>query len=261
MTHIRTRPVAAALAVLSLLTLAACGGSGGSDNDTGSGGDNGGGTNPPPVTTFDPAALQGRWATASGVPPGYTALVVPDSGAKTATAWLLAQDASRLIKAVATEARTANGWRYDLSQGGTGTAIASGTLSADLTASPKSVSFTNLTDVTLTLTQSDSLNAAAVQAELTGSWKASAGAVDISWAVNDTGTVTGSSTTGCIYAGTLVAQGTVTAYRLGITETCAGSVTTLQGVATLATDKARLTAVATANSDAKGTALFFTKQP
>jgi hypothetical protein len=246
-----TTRLALILATSTTVLLTACGGGGDS-------GDSGTGT----PTGFDTRTLQGRWATASGVTPGYTALVVPDDGSSTtATAWVLAQDASRLVKVSATSTQSANGKSYDLATPANApTDITTGSYSANLTASPKSVSFTNVLGTSLTLSQSDTLSGIAAYADAAGTWKASAGAVDLTWTLTDTGTMTGSSTSGCSYSGNTTTPTSITLYRVSFSETCSAATSSFTGIATLSADKTRLTVTATTTDDAKGSALFFVKQ-
>ena len=259
----RTHPFAHTLPLLlatsATVLLTACGGGGdSSDPGTGTG-----------TTSFDPSTLQGRWTTASGVTPGVTALVVPDSSttatpATTATAWVLAQDASRLVKVSATGTQSANGKSYDLATPATpanpATDITTGSYTTNLSASPKSISFTNVLGTSLTLTQSDTLSGIAAYADAAGTWKASAGAIDITWTLTDTGSVSGSSTSGCSYSGNTTTPTSITLYRVSFTETCSGTTTSFSGVASLSTAKTQLTVTATTTGDARGSALFFIKQ-
>lgn len=254
------------LPTLSLLTatllLAACGGGGGGDATTTGGTTTGGGS----TTSTDVASLQGRWATASptsSATPAYTAIVVPDSSsnATSATAWILANDASRLVKASASTTQSATGKNYDLANpANAATDITAGSYSANLGASPKSITFSNVLGSTLTLTQSDAMSGVAANVDASGTWKASAGAVDITWTLTDAGAITGSSTAGCSYTGNTTTPTTVKLYRVSFTETCSGTATAFSGIATVNTDKTRLTVTATTTADAKGTALFFVKQ-
>ena len=251
------------LPTLSLLTatllLAACGGGGGGDATATGGTNTGGGS----TTSTDVASLQGRWATASTATPAYTAIVVPDSSsnATSATAWILANDASRLVKASASSTQSATGKNYDLANpANAATDITAGSYSANLGASPKSITFSNVLGSTLTLTQSDAMSGVAASVDASGTWKASAGAVDITWALTDAGAITGSSTAGCSYTGNTTTPTTVKLYRVSFTETCSGTATAFSGIATVNTDKTRLTVTATTTADAKGTALFFVKQ-
>lgn len=235
------------------MLLAACGGGGG------------GGDSPTTVpTTTDISGLQGRWTTASGTSPGYTAIIVPDStgtAATSATAWILAQDASRLVKATASTAQSATGKSYDLANPATAaTDITAGSYTANLSASPKSVTFTNVLGSSLTLTQSDLLSGMATNVDAAGTWKASVGAVDVTWTLTDAGTMSGSSTSGCSYSGNTTTPTTVKLYQVSFSETCSGSSTAFAGIATLNTEKSRLTVTATTAGDAQSTVLFFVKQ-
>ncbi len=54
-------------------------------------------------------------------------------------------------------------------------------------------------------------------------------------------------------------QQPVDALPISFTETCSGTATAFTGIATLNTEKTRLTVTATTASDAKGTALLFVK--
>src|SRR6218665_2259951 len=67
---------------------------------------------PPPPTA--PTKSKGRWAPAAAVPPVMTAVVLPDAWGTTASAWLLANDASRLVKLVLFSDSSANGTSYTL---------------------------------------------------------------------------------------------------------------------------------------------------
>ena len=234
--------------------LSACGG-GGSDSSRS------GGTITPP-TSVDTSTLQGRWVTVSGAAPGYTALVVPDSTTtNTATAWLLAQDASRLVKVSATSGQSANGKSYDLANpGSTATDIASGTYTANLSVSPNSISFANVLGASLSLAQSDPLRGSAAYADAVGTWKASVGAVDVTWTLSGTGALSGNSTSGCRYSGSATTPTAVKLYRIGFTESCSATSNVFAGIATLNTERTRLTVVTTNTGDARGSALFFVKQ-
>jgi len=226
--------------------LAGCGGGGGGSDDG---------------ATIDPTQLKGRWVTASGVTPAVTAVVVPEASG-TASAWLLAQDASRLVKLVVRGDSSATGKSYALSQGNaTGQAV-TGQVTTALASTPKSISFTGINAGTLALSQSDSLATPAVQADAAGAWSATLGgnAQTIQWSVTAAGGLAGSSTTGCSYAGNLVAIANTAAYSVQFNESCPdGAKTTFGGIATLNAQKTGLTAVMTSADEIKGAAVFFSK--
>jgi len=222
--------------------LAACGGGGGGS-----------------APTIDPAQLKGRWVTAAGVAPAMTAVVVPDANGA-ANAWLLAQDASRLVKLVVRSDSSANGKTYTLGQNNaTGQAV-TGQVNAALTASPKTIAFTGLN--TGTLTQSDALATPAVQAEVQGNWRATLGgnAQTVQWSLGATGGLTGSSTTGCTYVGNVAAIASTAAYSVSFNESCAdGSKTVFGGVGTLNAAKNGLTVVVASADESRGAAIFLAK--
>lgn len=235
-----------ALALTLSGLLAACGGGGGDA----------------PGPSIDPAQLKGRWVTAAGVAPAVTAVVVPD-GAGTASAWLLQQDAMRLVKLVVRGDGSAIGKSYALGQTTitTGQGV-TGQVTAALTASPKSMVFTGVNASALNLTQTDALTAAAVQADAAGTWSATSGgnAQTTQWTVAPTGTVAGSSTTGCIYAGGITAMAGTAAYSAQINESCPdGAKTTFGGIATLNASKTGLTVVLTSADETRAAAVFFSK--
>lgn len=233
--------------VAAAALLAGCGG----------GNDNGAGAH-----VLDTAQLQGRWATGAGVAKGYTAVVLPGgAGSGTANAWLLAQDASRLVKLTIKSDGSAAGSAYALAQGGTRQAV-SGTATAALAASPKTITVNDAASGATQFSQVDAMAAPAAQADVTGAWSATAGGngQTLRWTVTGTGAVTGASTTGCTYAGQLTALATASAYNVQFNESCPdNSKTTYNGIATLNTTKNALTVVVTSANDAQGAALFFSK--
>lgn len=243
-TQIHRTLTAAALTLTGLL--AACGGGGG-----------GGDTSGP---TIDPTQLKGRWITAAGVTPATTAVVVPDANGA-ANAWLLAQDASRLVKLVVKSDSSANGKSYALGQGNVAGQAVAGQVTTALAASPKSIAFTGLN--TGTLTQSDTLATPAVQADVVGNWSATSGgsAQTMQWSLNTTGSMTGTSTTGCTYAGSVAAIASTAAYSVSFSESCAdGNKTAFNGVGTLNAAKNGLTVVVVTSADeTRGAAVFFVK--
>lgn len=244
---LRKLPAAAlTFALASLLT--ACGGGGG-----------GGSGEADP--SLDPAQLKGRWVTAAGANPAMTAVVVPDTSS-TASAWLLAQDASRLVKLVVRSDSSANGKSYSLSQGNATGQTVTGQVTAALAASPKSISLTGVNAAALALTQSDALSTPAVQADAAGTWSSTSGgnAQTTQWSITSTGSMTGSSTTGCMYAGGITAFASTTAYSVQINESCPDGVkTSFNGIATLNAQKSGLTVVVTSADETKGAAVFFSK--
>jgi hypothetical protein len=230
-------PCLSALLCSALVSLTACGGGGSS--------------------SFDTSTLQGRWVTPDEA---YTAIVVPGS-ANVATVWLLARDASRLAKLSVDGSLLVTGKSLPLD--GSPALDVTGTLAASLTTTPKSLALNNVLASATTVNQASDLAGMAVAADAAGTWKstAGAGAVVADWTLTDAGVVSGTSSTGCTFAGNSTTPATVKLYALTFTETCPGTETRFNGIATLNPEKSRLTVVATDSAGTKGTALFFTKQP
>lgn len=230
------------LSILLASALTACGGGGGGDG----------------ASESSPSAqVQGRWTTAAGSASAYTAIGLPSSNAS-ATVWLLANDASRLVKLTAQDSGALAGKAYALGQNTAATSV-SGQWS---TSASKSLSLTGLPVGGLTLAQIDALTTSAVQADVAGAWKATVGsnAQSVNWTVAASGAVSGNSTTGCTYTGTLGAMANASAYTAAVKETCSdGASTQFNGVATLNTAKNALSMVTTSADETMGAALFFSK--
>lgn len=231
-----------ALSALAFVTLTACGGGGGGDDAAAPG---------------PSAQVQGRWTTAAGSTPAYTAIGLPSSGGSAAL-WVLANDASRLVKLSAQDSGALTGKSYALGQRVAATNI-TGQWSAPAS---RSLGLTGVVNGSLALAQADALTAAAAQADAAGTWKATTGgnAQTVTWSVAASGAVSGSSTTGCTYTGTLAAQANVTVYTAAVRESCSdGTSTQYNGVATLNPARNALTMVATSADESAGVALFLSK--
>lgn len=228
--------------LLLACTLTACGGGG--DGDA--------------TATPGPAGqVQGRWVTAAGSAPSYTAVGVPASNSSTAL-WLLANDASRLVKLTVQDSGALAGKAYALGQGTPATAV-TGAWSAP---AAKSLSLSGVVNGSLALAQTDALTAAAVQTDAAGAWKATAGgnAQSVTWTVADSGALTGSSTTGCTYQGNLTAMSNASAYTAAVKESCSdGTSTQYNGIATINPARNALSMVATSPDESVGVALFLSK--
>ena len=230
------------IALSSVLT--ACGG--GSDNS---------------ATNIDTTQLKGRWVTASGVTPAVTAVVVSDAS-DTANAWLLAQDASRLVKLVVRSDGSTTGKSYMLSQSNATGQTVTGQVTTALTSTPKSISLTGVNAEVIALSQSDALATPAIQADAAGAWSATLGgnAQTIQWSVAAAGALSGSSTSGCSFAGSISAIPSTAAYSVQFNESCPdGAKTAFGGIATLNASKSGLTVVLTSADETRGTAVFFSK--
>lgn len=221
-------------------TLTACGGGGGGDESPVSG-----------------PFVQGRWVAERSGSTSYTAVGLPALNGS-AVVWVLANDASQLAKVSVRGDGTLTGRAYALGQGLAATGI-TGQWSAT---APTSITLSGVTSSMLTLAQTDALTAAAVQADAAGTWKATAGgnAQTVTWTVAASGAVSGQSTTGCTYAGSLAAMGNASAYTASVKEACSDGVTTqYNGIATLNPAKNALSMVATSADESVGVALFLSK--
>jgi hypothetical protein len=245
------RNLSTALGAIALsCLLAACGGGGGD-----------GAGAPAAPAPIDPLSLKGRWVTAGIATPAFTAIVVPEGG--NAGAWVLANDASRLVRLVLRSDSTAEGKSYVLNPAGTAAVDVMGSFTTDLAASPIGLTINGVPAVTLALTQSANLAVAAVQGDVAGTWAATlgGGAQTTTWVVTGSGFMTGSSTTGCTYTGSVLAMANTAAYDVSFNETCPPGVTTaFSGIATVnpASPASSVLAVVSTNTDASvGSALIF----
>lgn len=206
---------------------------------------------------------QGRWSSTQGIP-SQTAIVVPSTTDKTATVWLLANDASSLSRLQAKADLTLSGKRYTLGTAAANGAELSGQYTVNQATTPSTLVL-NLNSITphpLPLSQSDMLAGQASTVDAAGRWLAKSGGVDTTWvlaAQGDSLTIEGSSTTGCTWLGTGNAPATVKAYDIAVTEVCNGISTAFSGIATLNADKNRFTVVATTTNETHAMTLFFGK--
>jgi hypothetical protein len=215
---------------LLALTLVACGGSPSSDPAP----------TPTPTPTSTPplsvSSLQGIWRSPVGAASTLSAVALPDG-----KVWALVSDASstRVIKgsfAVQGNAYLASGKSFTL-----GAATSSST---SLTATV--LEKTSLSGVISTGSQNENYSlayqsrydTAAALADFAGAWSATLGPGVVNWTVTNAGTLTGTRTTGCTYTGQLSLRAERKAVvDAVVTETCAGAVTTLSGVAVKSEDK------------------------
>ena len=236
------KTLAASSALAFTLTLAACGGGGGGG---------GGGTVSPPVVVTPPitlAQLQGFWnGPVSGASLGGATMartVVLSDG----SAWLFLHDAQDNVVGLSTSKLAISGQTFS----GTGSRYpASGAKADSITVSggaPTSTTFpvtvvSGAGSSALALTADTRYTTAATKADATGNWRftKSGGTIVANWTIDANGTLSGSSTLGCTYAGTVVPHGSVAVYDVALTETCTGSVTALSGIAKLNTAKTFLT--------------------
>ncbi len=192
-----------------------------------------------------------------------TALLVTDAQG-VSKAWLLTQDASRLVQLVVQSDRSISGQSYALSPTPAIGQSVSGQVTTALNASPATISLTGVNASALSLTQTDDLSRPAVQTEISGLWRASLGGntVIVQWSLDASGVLSGSTTTGCSYTGNITAMASTAAYNAQFVETCSDAVSTdFKGIAVLSPNKDGLTLVAVKSDESKAIAFFFTKTP
>ncbi len=222
----------------------------------------------PPAPAPEPApapvaasALQGRWLPASSVQ-GYTLVVLP-AVSSSAQAWALAQDGSALAKLnINSDAALAvSGRSYSLSTGTQTVSTLTGSATAVVSTTTKTLSITGLASSSLAFTQSDALSTPALQADLTANWRASfnQGSQIVNWTVASSGAVSGNSNTGCTWSGNLLALNNATIYSANLTESCTTGNTQLEGIATINAAKTQLTVATTSTDQSKATALQMVK--
>jgi hypothetical protein len=162
-----------------------------------------------------------------------------------------------MAKLSATDSGAVTGRAYVL-----GTADASAVSGSWSTSAGNALSLTGLPGGALNASKVDALTAPAVQADAAGTWTASSGgnARTVNWTVTAAGAVSGSSTTGCSYGGTLAAMANASAYTATVREQCPDGVAAqYNGIATLNPAKNALSFVATSADERAGVALFFSK--
>lgn len=206
---------------------------------------------PTPGTPATPAvsvsALQGIWRSPSGAASTLSAVALPDG-----KVWALISNASstRMIKgsfAVQGNAYLASGKSFTL---GTTT-----TSSTSLTATV--LEKTSLSGVISTGSQSENYSLAyqsrydtpAGLGDFAGTWSATLGPGTVNWSISTSGALSGTRTTGCTYTGQISLRTDLKAVANAVvTETCAGAVTQLSGVAIKNEDKLGITMLMT-NAD------------
>lgn len=217
---------------------------------------------PAPAPSFTPSALQGRWSLVGATAAtSYTAIVLPGSN-NTANVWLLNQSVSELSILSVDNQATLSGKVYALS-GTAAPATATGTVVAKLDATPKTLALSGTDNTARTLSLQDALSEPASLTDSAGSWTGSVGngAQTLSLSIaGDTGTLSGASTTGCTYTGSLTAISNANAFTSTLDESCPdGSITRFEGIATLNGSKNRLTLVGATSAKTSGIVLLLGK--
>ena len=245
---------AAALALAISVLLGACGGGGG-----GTGGTSGGGTTPDTPVTPSPTVpvLTGRWVNDQGA--WVARWLAPAQGESQSPVWLLSTDGKRLAtltaKVDSNSVVTASGTSFNLDPANSSTSAVSWTGSYN--AQQAKVTFADGSSMTRDVPQS-----LAIQSEAAGVWTSSLGnaLLDVTFTIDSQGVLTGSSTTGCTYAGAVVVRPESFVYDTRVTEACPDKTQVLlNGIASLSATKKNLTFTLVTVDRQYAKALFFTK--
>jgi len=238
------------LASVFALTLVACGGSPSSDpapNPTPT-------PSPTPTPTLSVSSLQGIWRSPAGAASTLSAVSLPDG-----KVWALISNASstRVIKgsfAVQGNAYLASGKSFTL-----GTTTSSTTSLTATVLEKTSLSGVITSDglaENYSLAYQSRYDTAAALADFAGVWSATLGPGVVSWTLDSMGVITGTRTTGCTYTGQLTLRTEQKAVvDAAVTETCAGAITQLAGVAFKSDDKTGITMLMTNADDSAAVAL------
>jgi hypothetical protein len=222
------------IAALGLVAgLAACGG--------GSGGTSSGDA---------PPTAQGRWTSGANAT-DFTALVVPDTSlAAGYQAWVVANDGTQLARLSIDSANAVSGTRFTLGRAISTTPV-TGTASVTGSADTPSLSLPGLAVSNLNLTRTSALTGTTTTPPFGGAWEATvARGAEVKWTVDAaTGAVTGTSTNGCTYTGSLTPRSDSPVANANFTESCdaggpAEVITSFNGIARLNEAQSQLTVVA-----------------
>ncbi|NHZ42515.1 hypothetical protein F1609_20390 [Massilia sp. CCM 8693] len=192
------------------------------------------------------AQAQGFWSASAGDGSVVSATILPDG-----QAWVV-YERDGAVSAVAQASLVRSGTAYSGSGQYfplSGASAQAFTLSGSLPGSaadglPVSIRIGTAAPGPLAWTYNKAYDTPTVQASLAGRWIGKLGANVLSWDVDGAGRLSGTSTTGCLYGGSLtVHPGAAAVLDAAITETCAGVVQTLTGVARLGAGQAGLSLV------------------
>jgi hypothetical protein len=221
---------------LLALTLVACGGS------------------PSSEPTLSVSSLQGIWRSPTGSASTLSAVALPDG-----KVWALISNASstRVVKgnfAVQNNAYLASGKSFTLgtttvsSTSLTATVLEKTSLSGDISTGGLNENYT--------MAYQARYDTSASLSDFAGTWSTTLGPGTVSWTIGATGALTGARTTGCTYTGQLSVRTEQKAVLdAAITETCAGAVTQLGGVAVKSEDKSSINLLMTNADDSAAVAV------
>lgn len=244
----------AILAAATLSLLGGCGGGGG-----------GAGDSAPPSPTIDQA--QGLWESATGGAAQSSAVVLPNG-----EAWIAINDnggaRTRLLKvalAVSAQAFAGTGASYTLATSSAAQTKDSTSVSAAIAAksSFSGTATTGAVTDTLAMSYQSRYDTAASVADYAASWSGSAGAGTVTYTltINAGGSISGSSSTGCTYSGSVGARAEAKAVAsLSLVQSCAGSAPlSFSGIALLNAAKTGATLAGTTSDGASALLLALAK--
>ena len=211
------------------------------------------------VTSSAAPIAKGFWGgTAGTVTTSAIVLANGDAWLVFSESGVISRFARLQVAASGTNFSSSTGSQYLLQSNTKETAAATGTFSEKSTLSAVMTATSGTTTLT-NLAFNPRYETAALQADATGSWTGSFGGNSSSrtMIIAATGALTGTSTTGCSYGGTMLPRPADPAlFDVNVTETCVvGSPTVLSGIATVNAAKTTLSLAVTTTDKARG-ALF-----
>lgn len=231
------------------LTLVACGGSPASDSTPA--------PTPNPTPIVSVSAAQGIWRSAAGAASTLSAVVLPDG-----KLWAMVSNASsiRLLKAaVAVQNNSLVGTGKSFTLGTSTSSALSLSISAMEKSSLNGAFGSNGMSEPYSLAYQARYETPASLAEFAGTWQATLGPGTVNWTVTPAGALTGTRTTGCSYTGQFKVRAEQKAVLdVAITETCAGAVTQLSGVALKTEDKQAISLLMTNADESAAVAVTLT---
>lgn len=116
------------------------------------------------------------------------------------------------------------------------------------------------TSNTQTWTYNKAYESVTTVASVQGRWSGAQGAVSLNWDIDASGKLAGTSTTGCVYSGTVTPnESAASVLDVAVTENCAGTAASLNGIALQNTDKTGLSVAYTTAAGAKAGVLMLQK--
>lgn len=228
----------------------------------GCGGGGGGGGAPPtgqPPVNADTASLQGIWQSPAAASTAST-ILLPNL-----TMWTVVTEgtSTRVSKATLNaQGTTLSGSGKTFSLGSSGSSSSTFIVTGTEKMSLSQTITTGSAKSTYTQTYQSRYDSPASLADFAKVWIGTVGAGRITWTVSSSGTISGTSTTGCTYTGKLTERTERKAVvDVSISEICTDVTATLSGLATISSDKARLSVVATTTDENSAAVLSLTVSP